>query len=77
MKEKIVCVEWDDASSNSGYYNKDHPERFSPVRCKTVGHFISKDKTAIVLSSESFEDGDKRDIHTIPRKMIVKVTELK
>ena len=77
MKERIVCVEWDDAVSNNGYYNKDHPEKFNPIRCKTVGHLISKNKKAVVISSEAFEDGDKRDIHTIPKKMVVKVTELK
>ena len=77
MKERIVCVEWDDASSNSGYYNKDHPEKFNPVRCKTVGHLISKNKKAVVICSDAFEDGDKRGIHTIPKKMIVRITELK
>jgi len=77
MKERIVLVEWDDAASNSGYYDQEHPEKFEPVRCRTVGHFISKDKKAIVIASEVFDDGDKRHIHTIPKKMIVKVMELK
>ena len=26
MKEKIVCVEWDDASFNQGYYDKKSPK---------------------------------------------------
>ena len=77
MKERIVCIEWDDASSNSGYYDKDHPEKFNPVRCKTVGYLISKNKKAVVVAGEFFEDGDKRHIHTIPKKMIHKITELK
>uniref|UniRef100_A0A6M3KVG4 Uncharacterized protein n=1 Tax=viral metagenome TaxID=1070528 RepID=A0A6M3KVG4_9ZZZZ len=77
MKDRIVLVEWDDACSNSGYYDKDHPEKFNPVRCKTVGHLITKDRKSVVISGEVFDDGDRRHIHTIPRKMVVKITELR
>ncbi len=81
-KERIVCVEWEDASSNSGYYNKDHPEKFTPVKAKTVGHLVKKTQVAIIVSQDRFYDekgkvDDDRHISTIPKKMIKKITELK
>ena len=74
---KIVEVNWTDACSTNGYYDKDHPEKNDPVICKTVGHLISKNKKAVVLASEYFDDGDKRHIHTIPRKMVNSIRELR
>lgn len=80
MKEKIVCVEWEDASSNSGYYNKNNPQEFSPFPTKTVGHLIKRDKKAVVVSQDRFYkdgkiDGD-RHISTIPKKMIKRIVVL-
>ena len=82
MKEKIVCVEWEDASSNSGYYDKRRPEDFEPVLARTVGHFIKRTKRAVIVAQERFYDDrgkpeSERHIITIPKKMIRKVTELK
>jgi len=82
MKEKIVCVEWEDASYSTGFYDKDKPTRFTPIKTRTVGHLIKSDKVAVVLSAERFYDNignidDDRHIHTIPRKMIRRVIELK
>jgi len=73
---KIVCVEWEDACSNSGYYDKDHPEKFAPVMCRTVGHLIKRNKESVIVACEAFEDGGKREIHTVPRKMVKKITYL-
>ncbi len=73
---KIVEVEWEDAVSNSGYYNEDHPERHNPILCKLVGHLITKNKKVVILAAEVFEDGDRRHIHTIPRKMVKNITVL-
>ena len=82
MKDKIVCVEWEDASSNSGFYDKRRPEDFEPVLTKTVGYFIKKTKKGIIVSQERFYDSkgkpnDDRHIVTIPKKMIRRVAPLK
>lgn len=74
---KIVCVEWDDAVTRTGYWDSDHPERFKAVGCKTVGHLIKKNRHEIIVASEVFADGDKRHIHTIPRKMVKRIIYLK
>ncbi len=74
---KIVCVVWDDAVTRSGYWDNDHPERFKAIETKTVGHLIKQTKSEVIVASELFADGDKRDIHTIPRQMVKKVIQLK
>ncbi len=81
MKEKIVCVEWDDSTFNSGYYDKRKPEEFEPILVKTVGHWIKRTKKAVIISHERFYDykgkgDDNRHITTIPKKMIRKIIEL-
>ena len=81
MKEKIVCIDWEDASYNSGYYDEDKPEDFSPFPTRTVGHLVKKDKTAMVVAQDRFYKGgkknDDRRISTIPRKMIRRVVVLR
>ena len=81
MKEKIVCVEWDDASFNSGYYDKDLKDKFVPVKTKTAGFVIRSDRKVIVVSHDRFytEEGkldDERHITIIPRAMIRHISEL-
>jgi len=80
MKEKIICVDWEDAAYNSGYYDKKNPEDFEPVLTKTVGHLVKRTKKAIILSQDRFYRGkkidDDRHIGIIPIKMIKKITEL-
>ena len=81
MKERIVCIEWDDASFNSGYYDKKDKEKFSPVRTKTAGFVVKSDRKCIVISHDRFYDEtgkieDERHITTIPRTMIRKTIEL-
>ena len=80
-RAKIVVVEWEDASTNTGYWDKNDPERFGPVPTETVGHLIKKDKSAVYLCAEVFRENgkkitDRRHIHTIPRKMIKRIREL-
>ncbi len=82
MKEKILCIEWEDAAYNSGYYDKKTPDDFTPVKTRTVGHLVERKSKAIILSTDRFYkvDGkvdDNRHISIIPKKMITKITELK
>ncbi len=81
MREKIVCVEWDDATYNSGYYDKKTPEEFAPTFTKTVGHLVKSDRKSVTVSVDRFyKNGkidDDRHITIIPKKMIRKVIELK
>lgn len=81
MKERIVCVEWDDASYDSGYYDKAIPKKYEQLETKTVGHLIKSDSKLILLAIDRWINFDGkpeyRHITTIPKKMIRKITELK
>lgn len=81
MTDKIVCVEWDDASFHSGYYDKRRPEDFEPVCIKTVGFLVKRTKKAVIVAHERIFDSkgkrdDDRHISTIPKKMIRKIVKL-
>ena len=81
MKERIVCVEWDDASFDSGYYDSKDTERYLQLKTKTVGQVVKSSPKEIILAVDRWQNGDGkpeyRHITTIPRGMIRKITELK
>jgi len=82
MKEKILCIEWEDAAYNTGYYDKKDPEYYAPIVTKTVGHLVRKGKKFTVVSQDRFYDRDNkpdddRHLGTIPNKMIKRIIELK
>ena len=82
MKESIVCVEWEDASYNQGYYDKRCPEDFVQVKTRTVGHLVKRSAKEVLLSVDRFYSPsgkveNDRHITTIPRKMIKKITYLR
>ena len=79
-KERFVCIEWEDASNNGGYYDAEDEKRFNPIPTQTVGHLIKKDRRKALVAQErySYSDGDitSRHIQCIPRKMITKIRYL-
>ena len=72
-KEKIVCVEWEDACNNTGYYEEDNDYTFMT---RTYGHLKRKNRKQIVIVSEVFDNGEERHVHAIPRKMVRSITKL-
>ncbi len=79
--EKIVCIEWDDAGFNSGYYDKNNKDIHTSIIVRTVGHLIKKNKAVIIVATDRYKygesSGDERHISTIPRKMIRSISYLK
>lgn len=77
-KERFVCVEWDDASYNSGYFSRDNREQNEPLPCKTVGHLVKANRKVVVVATDRFgdRDDDLRHTSTIPRKMVTKIRHL-
>jgi len=80
VKEKIICVEWDDACFNSGMYDREDTKRFTQLRIKSVGHLIKSTPKEIIIGTDCWHDFnvpvDYRHITTIPKKMIVRITKL-
>lgn len=74
--KKIVEIEWEDAHSSTAYYQKDRPEKERVILCRTVGYLVEKNNHRIVVVAQSYNDGDMRYVHTIPRKMVRKITVL-
>ena len=81
MKERLICVEWDDATYNSGIYDKDILKRYEQLKTKTVGQVIKSDRKKIIIGTDSWEGEDGRSeyrhITTIPKKMIRRIIKLK
>ena len=80
-KEKVVCVERDDAGFNTGYYDKNNEDLHSPIIVRTVGYLIKRNKSVIIVAMDTYkyvtQASDTRHISTIPSKMIRKVTYLR
>jgi len=80
MKEKIVCIEWDDAGFNSGYYDKNDKNLHHPIIVRTVGHLIMNSKSVVIVATDRYmyigQVPDERHISTIPKKMVRKITYL-
>jgi hypothetical protein len=80
-RERPVCIEWNDAAYNSGYYDKDKPELFDPVPTKSIGFIVERKRDRIILCMDRFySEGkldDERHICTIPKKMIKRIVPLK
>jgi len=75
-KKKIVCIDWEDAASNSGYYNKDKPKETTTVNARTVGFLMENNRKVVKICAEGFEDGEFRHVHAIPKGMVRKITIL-
>lgn len=74
--KKIVCVEWEDAASTNGYYDKEHPEKSSTAPARTVGFLVENNRSVVKVCGESFSDGDFRHVHSIPKGMVRNITVL-
>ena len=78
---RLICIEWNDACYNSGYYDKTTPKKYEQVRTKTVGIEVKSDSKEIIVAMDSWpsDEGktEYRHISTIPKKMIKRVIILK
>lgn len=83
QKERPVCIEWEDATYNAGYYDKDDPKRFNPAPTKTIGFIVKRDRDKLIVCMDRFysTDGkeleDERHTSTIPRKMIKRIIPMR
>ena len=74
-------MEWDDASFDSGYYDKDDTLRYNTLKTKTSGFLVKSTPKEIIVAMDRWVDTsgktEYRHITTIPKKMIRKIIELK
>ncbi len=79
-KDRIVAVEWDDATFDSGYYDATSPNRYKQLKTKTVGLVVKSDRKQIIVATDSWLNNEGkaeyRHISTIPKKMIKRIRKL-
>lgn len=79
---KIVSVEWIDAVteylSEGVSLEEIDEERFGVLNVVSVGHLIKETKDIIILGNVCVRNETFfKNIHTIPKKYIIKIKELK
>lgn len=75
---KILCVDWDDASSREGWEHVNDLASAKPVRCRTIGFVMNETKGRLVLAQNlSLEHLSGSEIMTIPKSLIKKRRRLK
>ena len=66
---KVVLVEWEDATHQDD--EQDAP--MGTMIAYTIGFLVRNTKKDVVLCGEVFEDGGRRDITAIAKKMVRKI----
>ena len=79
---KLVLVEWDDAALPvSGWTWLDEYETAETVPCVSVGFLIAQTRTSIALAPNLGDLNQEREqacgVIRIPRRMVLKMTELR
>lgn len=78
-KEKLLCVEWDDASSVDCWQARERAvaEDCRPYRCRTVGFLIAENEKSVLLAQSLSQNDKVQGSFQIPRTQIRKRTVLK
>jgi len=73
----LVVVEWEDAKVDTEFDGPLRDAPSEPIICRDIGWRIKKTQKVVVLAqSVSFDDETARIITVIPRKLVIKETEL-
>lgn len=72
-KVKIILVKWEDATH---IQDETGPETIGTMIAWTVGVQVHRTKKEVALCMEIFEDGQKRNISTIPMGMVKTILTL-
>lgn len=73
-KDKVVCIEWEDACSASGWRPLDDE---GPAKIHSVGLLISRTDTHVTITSSRSSTGNFMDQLHIPKCAIKKFRELR
>lgn len=77
-KNTLIEVDWDDIVSDPAWIAEEKTLKRPPVKCKTVGYVINKDKQVLRLSHTiQLCDKPERDVTVIPVGCITRIRRLK
>lgn len=74
---KLVKVDWEDITSNSGWRDKEGVSELKIWQCSTVGWLVVKTPKTITLCSSKGGKNLWNDHNVIPKGCIRKITPLK
>ena len=73
----LVVIEWEDAKTDGEYDGPIETAPSEPILCRDCGWLVKITKKTYVLSqSTSLEDDTVRCLTVIPRKLVVRKTEM-
>ncbi len=73
LKENIICVEWADATSFKGWWDKEELEKESLLKVTSVGIELSRDEQVILIAqSVDIKNGQYRNLQMIPISCVIK-----
>jgi len=75
---KLVKVDWEDTTGDSGWRCKEDAKKIAIWQCSTVGWLIAKTPKSITLCSSRANKGELLNDHNvIPKGCITKITQLR
>ena len=74
---KAVEVDWIDSATRKGWGSAADHRGSGPMRCRTTGYLLKRDKHSVVLVQNTDADGHVGDSMTIPASCVKKVWRLK
>ena len=74
-KDELIAVIWEDANQVAGWLTEEVAASFPLAEVKSVGFFLSRDKTAIRISGSLSEK--ERDVLVIPLNGVKRIRFLK
>lgn len=77
MKERVICVTWNDAHGNVYAVYEAHEIPHAPAVVRTFGVLIREDATGVTIANEIFEGGSCRGVTFIPRGMVKAIEDVR
>ncbi len=76
--DRIVCIEWEDSCTDTGWHSKEYAGKHCISTCHTVGYLLKNNKKGVVVfQSKSEATGEVSEMIAIPRKVIKSLRYLK
>jgi len=76
-KYKYVEVKWCDATGNSAVIDIDEAMKLKPAKVTSHGYLLKETNDFIIICSTMYEDGMVSEIVCIPKKWVLKITQIR
>ena len=75
----VVCVDWEDASFHEMLVTPEVAKTIGkdPYISRSVGWLVHRDKKHVIIALQQINNGQLRDLLTVPMPLVRKITRLK